>query len=117
MRNRNHVRPLIEPLEEKALLSHMLPHAHHRGSVAAAVSRASASRAVPALSIQGMASGSYTVTSSFPPPGANYNLSGTGTLGTVGSVQVSGVIHLGINRIKSQPAGSSRSRAVTGRCG
>jgi len=96
---------LIEPLEEKALLSHMLPHVHHRGAVTAAVSGTSASRAVPTLSIQGRATGSYTVTSSSPTPGANYNLSGAGTLGTVGSVQVSGVIHLGFNRIKSQPAG------------
>ena len=36
MRNRNRIRPLIEPLEEKALLSHMLPHAHYRGPVVVA---------------------------------------------------------------------------------
>jgi hypothetical protein len=56
--------------------------------------------------LQGSASGSYSITPSFPASGADYKLSGNGQVNTLGNVQISAVIHSGMSGGKPQMTGT-----------
>jgi hypothetical protein len=102
MRKSTHTRPLLEPLEEKALLSHVVPH--HPVHVNRALPGPNHPVTINTTELLGSVSGTYSITPSTPAPGYNYSLTGSGKVGSLGTVQVTGFVHMGINA-KSAPTG------------
>ncbi len=122
MRKSTHTRPALEPLEEKALLSQVVPHHPvHLARITPSVNRPVT---IKTNQLQGMVTGTYAIAPSTPAPGMNYDLNGSGQVGTLGVVKVTGFIHIGTNS-KSAPTGTitltddkgSIQLAVTGKGG
>ena len=103
MRKSTHTRPALEPLEEKALLSHVVPH--HPVHLARVTPSLNRPVTIKTNQLQGMVTGTYAIAPSTSAPGMNYNLNGSGQVGTLGDVQVTGFIHVGTNP-KSAPTGT-----------
>ena len=103
MRKSTHTRPALEPLEEKALLSHVVPH--HPVHMAGVTPSLNRPVTIKTNQLQGMVTGTYAIAPSTPAPGMNYNLNGSGQVGTLGDVKVTGFIHVGTNP-KSAPTGT-----------
>ena len=122
MRKSTHSRPALEPLEEKALLSHVVPH--HPVHLAGVTPSLNRPVTIKTNQLQGMVTGTYAIAPSTPAPGMNYNLNGSGQVGTLGDVQVTGFIHVGTNP-KAAPTGTitltdskgSIQLAITGKGG
>src|SRR4051812_5119048 len=101
----------LEPLEDRALLSHGLAGALHAHRAALAARRArpvSVTRPVTIKNteLQGGASGSYNITPARPGVGANYNLSGSGDVNVLGNVQVSGTVTVSVVRGRAMRSGT-----------
>jgi hypothetical protein len=96
MRNSTRKRPRLEPLEEKALLSHVVPHPFHHHPVHSAAVKSAHPVSIKTAQLQGSASGAYSIT---PVPGsaaATVTLGGTGSFSGLGSMQVTATIHQGL---------------------
>jgi hypothetical protein len=122
MRKSTHTRPLLEPLEAKALLSHVFPH--HHVHVDRAFPAANRPVTINTTELLGSVSGTYSITPSTPSPGYNYSITGSGQVGSLGTVQVTGFVHIGTNA-RSAPTGTitllnskgSLRLAITGKGG
>ena len=96
MKTRRQSRPEPELLEERALLS-AVAHPHHVHP-ARAVPSAAAHLVTNTSPLQGSVSGAYNTKISSGLAGRDIGLSGTGDMTSLGTVQLTGVVHLGISR-------------------
>ena len=104
MKTRRQSRPEPELLEERALLS-AVTHTHHVHPARAVP--APASHPVTNTSpLQGSVSGAYNTKTSSGVAGRDLTLSGSGGMTPLGTVQLTGVVHLGISRASASPTGT-----------
>jgi hypothetical protein len=94
MKTHRQSRPKAEPLEGRALLSTLAhPHLSHPPRVASVVSAHPVTQTPP---LQGSVAGDYVTMPTPGSAGSDVSLSGSGTIGSLGTVQLSGVIHNGV---------------------
>ena len=96
MKTRRQSRPEPELLEERALLS-AVAHTHHVHP-ARAVPAPAAHLVTNTSPLQGSVSVPYNTKSSSGVVGRDLTLSGSGGITSLGTVQLTGVIHLGISK-------------------
>ena len=104
MKTRRQSRPEAELLEERALLS-AVAHTHHVHP-ARAVPTPSAHLVTNTSPLLGSVSGAYNTKSSSGVVGRDLTLSGSGGITSLGTVQLTGVVHLGISRASALPTGT-----------
>jgi hypothetical protein len=102
MRRSYRTRPNVDPLEERALLSHLGWHAAHAHPVHVSAAPVS----FDTTRLHGTLAGQYTITPTGTAVGVEYSIAGSGTLVNLGNVKVTGVVESIQVRGKLQLLGS-----------
>jgi hypothetical protein len=104
MKTRRQSRPEPEHLEDRALLSSLAhPHLAHPVRPVSVASAHPVSQTSP---LQGSVTGSYDTKVTPAVAGRDLSLSGNGDVNSIGSVQLTGVIHTGVSKAKAAPSGN-----------